>query len=437
MKTRKFAARLWVAAAAFAVAMSVAPNAWALNYQQYPIGEHAAGLGGAYIAISDDASGCYYNPAGLAFATNSSLSLSGTVYGFTSARLTNAVTIGNAAGSLNVDTYYAIPSLFGTVYRFGSLSFDDKGPKDNVVALSIVVPDYFDYRNQTKYTGGGTLFTSQYQNQTYWFGPSYARRLSEHFGVGATLYGMFGQEMFNSNFTGSFGPQNFPVLTSKLDIASNTTTDIKTLNLLLEVGGAMVYGDFRLGLVFRSPSLQAWGQGSEADSGLAAYNGQASVTKDQTNYRPIRHDSLMAGLGFAWARPLHYTASVDVKYFGPDNYQDASVASVASHVKVNQIANLNVGGEYVIRETVPLQAGFYTNFSPYANAKIDTYGATFCTGLIHLQSTTTLGVNYGWGAGKVSITKLAQRGQTITSVAGTGNVTIETANVLLSTAYRF
>lgn len=44
------------------------------HYNNVIIGERAQGLGGAYTAISDDASGVYYNPAGLAFAQSNDIS---------------------------------------------------------------------------------------------------------------------------------------------------------------------------------------------------------------------------------------------------------------------------------------------------------------------------------------------------------------------------
>lgn len=39
-------------------------------------GERATGLGGAYSAVSDDPSGAFYNPAGLAYAYDNSISIS-------------------------------------------------------------------------------------------------------------------------------------------------------------------------------------------------------------------------------------------------------------------------------------------------------------------------------------------------------------------------
>ncbi|MBL0264307.1 MAG: hypothetical protein IPQ05_10590 [Leptospiraceae bacterium] len=43
-------------------------------------GERAAGMGGAYSAISDDVSGTYYNPGGTAFAQNSYYSINASSY---------------------------------------------------------------------------------------------------------------------------------------------------------------------------------------------------------------------------------------------------------------------------------------------------------------------------------------------------------------------
>src|SRR3989338_10609470 len=44
------------------------------HYNNIIIGDRASGMGGAYTAISDDPSGLYYNPAGIAFSFGRSLS---------------------------------------------------------------------------------------------------------------------------------------------------------------------------------------------------------------------------------------------------------------------------------------------------------------------------------------------------------------------------
>ena len=50
------------------------------HYHNIIVGDRALGLGGAYGAVSDDASGIYYNPAGMAFALNNDISGSANTY---------------------------------------------------------------------------------------------------------------------------------------------------------------------------------------------------------------------------------------------------------------------------------------------------------------------------------------------------------------------
>lgn len=51
---------------AMGTALSVQADVF--HYSNLLIGDRAIGFGGAYTAIADDASGVYYNPAGLGFA---------------------------------------------------------------------------------------------------------------------------------------------------------------------------------------------------------------------------------------------------------------------------------------------------------------------------------------------------------------------------------
>ncbi len=57
-------------------------NAFNYNHRNVPIGERAAMMGGAYTALSNDISGAYYNPAGLAFITQPSLSMNANMYSY-------------------------------------------------------------------------------------------------------------------------------------------------------------------------------------------------------------------------------------------------------------------------------------------------------------------------------------------------------------------
>jgi hypothetical protein len=306
-----------------------------------------------------------------------------------------------------------------------------------VLGFSIVSPDYFNFRNETEYENGRQTFTSRFFNQTYWFGPSYARRLNQNFGVGATVYGLFNQEEFHSTFSGTFNERDFSIIEDKLDLLSNYDSDRKWFGVLAQVGASFVWRDFHAGLVLRSPTLQAWGSGVEDQQTIVGYESEHQLENDHVKFTPIRRDPFMVGLGVAMERPLLYAVAADVTYHGSDSYKDADKDQVADQEKLQQVINGAIGFEYVIHERVPLQAGFYTNFSPYEDTKVDTYGVTASAGLYHKQTTFNLGLNYAWGSGSGTMTKVVERKGQLVPVSEKADVSITTVNVMLSTSYRF
>ena len=52
------------------------------HYHNIILGDRAMGLGGAFVGVSDDASGVYYNPAGLGFALSNDISGSANASGW-------------------------------------------------------------------------------------------------------------------------------------------------------------------------------------------------------------------------------------------------------------------------------------------------------------------------------------------------------------------
>jgi hypothetical protein len=145
-------------------------------------GEKAAGLGGAYTAISDDPSGAYYNPAGLTFAYDNSISLSASNITRTNKTYENVIGPGQGY-SRNSQNY--IPNFFGIVKEYGKYK----------IGFSIVntLNETFDRTDQIVnpiyYPGVRSLRTynieSYNQVQT---GFSLARSITDKLSVGATLY---------------------------------------------------------------------------------------------------------------------------------------------------------------------------------------------------------------------------------------------------------
>ena len=61
------------------------------NYQNFLLGDRAAGMGGAVAATTDDLDACYYNPAGLARVAGSRIALSVSLYGLQGIRIADGL----------------------------------------------------------------------------------------------------------------------------------------------------------------------------------------------------------------------------------------------------------------------------------------------------------------------------------------------------------
>jgi hypothetical protein len=82
-------------------------------------GERASGMGGAFSAISDDVSGAFYNPAGLAFVTTSNYTINGSTY--QSKKLDNQNYFGPGLNYTQTSRNY-LPNFVGLVKKLDKLS---------------------------------------------------------------------------------------------------------------------------------------------------------------------------------------------------------------------------------------------------------------------------------------------------------------------------
>lgn len=151
------------------------------------VGEKAAGIGGAYTAISDDPSGMFYNPAGIAFAPDNFVSISANTYGESEKRYQNVFGKGSdyvrKSGGFN-------PNFIGTIKQIGDW-------KTGFAVLSPSVERYDQsdqfFLPQTRPNLARFKIDYTEDNQTYLFGMSAGKSFSKKLSIGATLFG------FNDN----------------------------------------------------------------------------------------------------------------------------------------------------------------------------------------------------------------------------------------------
>ena len=149
------------------------------HYKNMLIGERAATMGGSYVAISDDSTGCYYNPAGIAYAVGDSLSGSGNVLHKMKTVYSEAI----GTEDWVRESEALVPNYFGVLKNYKSYSF----------CFSYVVPEAFiehqDIVFDNPLSGVNKYYQSLHSEDiTYLMGPSAAMKIGDSLSFGLTLY---------------------------------------------------------------------------------------------------------------------------------------------------------------------------------------------------------------------------------------------------------
>lgn len=168
-----------------ACAMSGYLSADVYHYNNVLVGNRASGMGGAYTAIADDASGLYHNPAGIVYSPGANLSASVNAYNMQTTEYSN---INKGGFTWKRESSGMLANYFGI--------YQSLGP--GMVGFSIAIPDSIqedqdeEFRNfqaaDAKSTVTRFLSNHNYEDTTTLLGPSFAMAVNNSFSFGATLY---------------------------------------------------------------------------------------------------------------------------------------------------------------------------------------------------------------------------------------------------------
>ena len=145
-------------------------------YNNVVSGDRAVGMGGAFTGISDDASGVIYNPAGLAFSINDSVSGSANAYYLKRSEYKN--TIGSKSFVEKSNGYY--PSFIGGAKKLDFLS------EGLVGAFAIYFSD-FEFKDQDDFINNPKLGIESFHRTVN----KKASTLHIAFGVGKRIFSNF------------------------------------------------------------------------------------------------------------------------------------------------------------------------------------------------------------------------------------------------------
>ncbi len=385
------------------------------HYTNLLVGERASGMGGAYVAVSDDATGLYYNPAGAVYTAGRSLSASVNAY-YDSVKTYKGVIGGNGWTRRSSSL---LPNYFGVVQPVGSIK----------LGISYAVPEsLMENQDQTftnlplnpalvPFNPPGTFISSyiiNFNNESnvYNFGPSIAMELNSKISTGLTLYYYQKRTMW--------------ILNQLIKTSNGGYEWTNDKYLLEEWGWRPVLGfmltpadSFSVGLAVSK--IFIWGsntmtQHSLRAEGIAPSETNLSVLPDgQTNFSQKRNYPTQISLGVAWFPSPSLLLSADLNYFTQVDEQDVTVngQTYAFRPLAKAVTNFALGTEYYFSKTWAMRAGL---FSDYANTPkisssaagqnehIDIYGGTLSFSHFTRNTSVTLGTGYTMGEGKAQIT---------------------------------
>jgi long-chain fatty acid transport protein len=382
------------------------------HYVNILVGDRAAGLGGAYTAVSDDPSGLYHNPAGTALTQEGNLSGSMNAYHSTWTEYDDVL----GGEGWERKSHTLIPNFFGVLQPLGP----------GVLGFSYAVPDSIrEDQDQTFQDLSGTavsrfVINFNLTDNTYNVGPSYSLPLHDRLAVGLTLYGHFREREHILNQlieldNGKFQWANVYFETDEYGVRP-------ILGLIWEPAEK-----WSLGLSLS----RTWVLSADTQSQLTLKDvdfdaDMVEFTKVDSNDR--RMYPLTVALGLAYFPTNSLLFSVDFRYY--DEVNDV-------FGKRESTWNAALGLEYYLTNRWVVRAGAFTDRANTPdldsgeldqNPHVNIFGGSASISLFTRNSSVSLGASYGKGDGE---------DQVIGGDPDIQDVTVTTFTVYLAASYQY
>ena len=365
------------------------------HYNNVLIGNRASGLAGAYTAISDDASGLFYNPAGIVFSEE--LQLSASANAIHNSTLEYKDVLGG--GDWTRKSSSIVPNFFGITSKFG----------DGYIGFSYAVTDFEVEDQDTRFTSipGFDLFLININNndKTTKLGPSYARKINDEWNFGVTLYWHERKrELINNQW---------------IRRSDNTFESSSLFFEASESGFEPVIGlmwtpdeSFSIGLSIRKTRITS----SRTHNQFSCVSDVPANPEPQciliagspldpsiTSNRDKRDLPLNTRLGFAYFPTHRLLFAFDISH-----YEKVS----STNFSAEEVVNFAFGVEYYLNAEWALRGGYYTNnantgdISPSGVNQadhVDLEGISFSISRFSRTSSISLGLAIASGKGKAQV----------------------------------
>ncbi len=370
-----------------------------LHYNNILVGDRAAGMGGAYTAISDDPSGLYYNPAGIVFAPGRSFSASVNAYQY-SKKTYKDVLGGNGWERVSSNL---LPNYFGVIQPLGS----------GKIGFSYAVPDTRLENQAQTFENLGT--TTRYvinmndTDYTYNFGPSYAIKLNDRLSVGGTLYMHYRDRQLISNQLQNLVPADYEWRNS---YDSTSEWGVKpVLGVMWAPKDKLSLGltVSKTSMISSSRRIQNTIRSAGSGSTVPSYSVWESSDDRQFPW--------VTTAGAAYFPSESLLVSADLSLYSAESYtltfkEKSSGAADALRNPKSSTFNAAIGAEYYPNAKIAFRGGLFTNMantptlSTGASGQpehVDMYGVSLSASHFTRSSSLTLGGSYSYGLGKSQV----------------------------------
>jgi len=410
-------------ALALALLISLPARADDSRYQDYPVGSRAMVLGGAFVALSDDPSGLYYNPAGICDTRKLNVNVSASLYGYEQ-QTRGSIKLGTGTFSLSaLDQLNVIPGEAGILKGVGKL--DERGTPF-AYGIDVTVPQFRSY---------GTDAIQPFQvhtivsDRTFNLAGGVGFRVSDKLNLGASV--QYVLRLFSTTEDALNVSGTGPDPTAGV---YHATASFETGNAVLLLGAKYrLTDDWIFGASAGLPGVPINSSGAVSVQDVVANPNAAAGSRTTVTIRGASVDSAtavpaMMRLGAAWIRPHQWTLSAQVTGHLPAHYERFNLASepdlaarlrIQDHVDRNAVVDFNIGGEYLLDAEYSLSAGLFTSRTGAPAYKLNAagslagdssllprvslYGATATLGLIGQHSISRFGVSASYGTGQDAV----------------------------------
>ncbi|GAB4274352.1 MAG: hypothetical protein Kow0092_29770 [Deferrisomatales bacterium] len=412
-------AKTVLCAAALALGVAASPGTAAADqyhYRNLLVGDRAAGMGGAYTAVSDDPTGLYYNPAATVYAQGGSLSASMNTFHTTHASYADV--LGGEGWERASQTL--VPNFFGVLHPFGRVT----------VGFSYAVPDAVEEDQDQTFQDLPSALPGvridEYRihfnerDNTYHLGPSVAFRLGERWAAGLTLYGHYRRReaILDQVITlddGRFQWANMNFETEEFGLRP-------LAGVLWEVTDRLSVGL----AAAKTFVLSAHTEVQQTATGVGVPDGTVDV--DEADSRQKREYPWTATLGVAYFATHSLLLSADVTYYEAvrDEFGKRETTwDFATGLEYYPTPRWAVRlGAFSSRANTPEIDAGKTDQDPH----VDLYGGSMSLSHFTRTSSVTLGAAYSRGSGE---------DQVIQATTDSQDLDVWTLSVFLSASYRY